>query len=78
VVDAEVGEVLRDRAEHVVDLVCTSHIAIRRWLGRAALEQRDIAVDHPHGVDLMLVALTLSQAFCVRASIEVADALQRF
>jgi len=70
--------VLGDQAERAVELAGLLHIVMLRRLGGAALERRRAPIDQPHRVGLMLAALMLSQAFCVRASIDEAVEVQRF
>ena len=55
--DAEIGEILRDRREHAVELARLRHFVIHVRLGGAALEQRGVAVDHADCIDLDIVGL---------------------
>src|SRR4051812_33447750 len=50
--NAQVGEVLRNRAEHTRELNGLLHVVEHRRLAGARLQQREIAVDHAHGVEL--------------------------
>src|SRR5262245_29533443 len=54
--DAQIGELLRDRAEHAVELACLADLEIHFRLGRAVSQQVGIAVDHADRVDLDIIS----------------------
>src|SRR5712691_754620 len=55
--NAEIGEVLRDRREHAVELARLRDLVIHLRLAGAALEQAGVSVDHPDCINLDVVGL---------------------